>query len=102
MGTDGQQLLAGLIRPCISRIFHHGVRRYLCGTCKRHDNCGQRTSAIFSIAAYTVILCFSLERKRDVLDTYHKTLHPQKQEKQDADPEKAKGTNKKKSSDMEL
>ena len=43
-----------------------------------------------------------LERKRDVLDTYHKTLHPQKQEKQDADPEKAKGTTKKKSSDMEL
>ena len=43
-----------------------------------------------------------LERKRDVLDTYHKTLHPQKQEKQDADPKKTKGTNKKKSSDMEL
>ena len=43
-----------------------------------------------------------LERKRDVLDTYHKTLHPQKQENQNADPEKAKGTTKKRSSDMEL
>lgn len=43
-----------------------------------------------------------LERKRDVLDTYHQALHPQKQEKADATPEKLPEATKKKSSEMEL
>ena len=41
-----------------------------------------------------------LERKRDVLDTYHKALHPQKKEV--ATPDKPKTASKKKSSEMEL
>ena len=48
------------LRPRFSRLPHNDMRRHLCGFGWRMIVADNLHSAIFSLAAYTVILCFSL------------------------------------------